>query len=98
MRGHAEEFAPFLGYEPGDQDYLAYCDKVESVVSAEWGGQLELKALSHVLGLPIYVYDGTSIIKMGDDLGADPLRLSYHRFYYALGEHYNSVASSSKAT
>ena len=98
MRDHAEEFAPFLGHDPNDEDYTAYCDKVESVVLAEWGGQLELKALSHVLGLPIHVYDGSNIIKMGDNIDEEPLRISYHRFYYALGEHYNSVTGIPEVT
>jgi hypothetical protein len=36
------------------------------------------------------------VLKMGDEEGKKcsnvPLKLAYHRHFYALGEHYNSVA------
>jgi len=43
MRAHQEDFAPFLGLE--GLEYLSYCDKVADVAGAEWGGQLEVRAL-----------------------------------------------------
>lgn len=96
MRDNAEEFAPFLGMEPSGQDYSDYCDRVESEALAEWGGQLEIRALSHVLGSPIHVFGADNVIKMGEEYDAEPLRISYHRFYYALGEHFNSVVGLSE--
>jgi OTU domain-containing protein 6 len=63
-------------------------DCIASPVSA-------LQALSQALRVPITVYaaDGADLT-MGEEFGRahdDPLRLSFHRHYYALGEHYNSV-------
>ena len=49
LRAHREDFEPFcdVGDLPG---FDAYCDRVER--SAEWGGDLELQALSRALALP----------------------------------------------
>jgi OTU domain-containing protein 6 len=78
--------------------YAAYVDRVRS--SAEWGGHVELRALSAALGRPVAVYSARSAEPLrigeqphgaigGEDAG--PIRLSYHLSYYALGEHYNLV-------
>lgn len=73
--------------------YKAYCDAVESEKSAVWGGQTELSALAASLDVCIWVYEmGVPVLKMGEgEIKGSPLRVSYHRHYYALGEHYNSV-------
>jgi OTU domain-containing protein 6 len=97
LRVHAEEFAPFLGLLPSDSDYEEYCRKVTSVGDAEWGGQLEIKALCSCLNRTMLIFSADSpVLKMGDEEGKDcsriPLKLAYHRHFYALGEHYNSVA------
>eukprot|EP01036_Dinobryon_divergens_P027644 gene27644-36453_t len=71
------------------------------------GGQLEIQALSHSLQQSVVVYSADSpVLSMGpDDEGQEdraaqgdtarrrrpPLRISYHKHYYALGAHYNSV-------
>ena len=77
--------------------------------SSEWGGHLELRALSMALNRPIYVYSlnsGKEPLKIlpptyvssdgdGDGDGdTNAIRLSYHLHYYALGEHYNQVVPS----
>lgn len=94
MREHVDEFAPFLGMDGGGEAFEEYCAKVASVSDAEWGGQLEIRALSECLRRSIYVYDATNVLKMGADYSTEePLRISYHRHYYALGEHYNSLVS-----
>lgn len=52
------------------------------------------KALSLALKRPITVYHAKQrAIVMGEDHGAlsDALEVSFHHFYYSLGEHYNSV-------
>lgn len=70
---------------------------MENVASAEWGGQLEIKALSECLQRPIFVYEANApVVKMGEEFynphsPEQPIRLTYHKHYYALGEHYNSV-------
>jgi OTU domain-containing protein 6 len=68
------------------------------VARAEWGGQLELKALSNSLETCITVYEASSapVLRMGEEYldgssALPPIRLSYHKHYFALGEHYNAV-------
>jgi OTU domain-containing protein 6 len=96
MRAHADTYAPFLALPGPCAEYDAYCLRVESVAGAEWGGQTELSAIAARLRVPIWVYEvGIPVLKMGSEFGEDssvsPLRVSYHRHFYALGEHYNSV-------
>ncbi|ELU16654.1 hypothetical protein CAPTEDRAFT_156592 [Capitella teleta] len=73
-----------------EEDFVKYCDKVES--SKEWGGQLEVQALSNVLQHPIEVIqaEGPSLL-VGQHFPSASLLLSYHRHAFGLGEHYNSV-------
>lgn len=75
-----------------------YCERVVS--SADWGGQLELRALACALETPIHVFSAASdVIAMGHEFDAagarPPLQLTYHLHYYTLGEHFNSVAPAS---
>lgn len=97
LRSHGEEFAPFLGMVSTDNEYLTHCDKVESVLDAEWGGQLEIMALCSSLRRRIMIFSADApILVMGLDIPdidmRTPLKVAYHRHFYALGEHYNSVA------
>lgn len=59
------------------------------------GGQLELRAIAIGLKRPIVVYSAdSSPIVMGDEFSSsdiEEVRLTYHRSYYALGEHYNAL-------
>jgi OTU domain-containing protein 6 len=85
MESHADDFAPFIE----DESFGDHCAKVRS--SAEWGGQPELLALARALQRPIVVYSRDSEpLRMGDGNGEE-LVVTYHRDYYALGEHYNST-------
>lgn len=61
---------------------------------------MELRALSVALERPIHVYSTTTnnnttgpleILPNTSPSNEDPIRVSYHRHYYALGEHYNQV-------
>lgn len=100
MQKNEAEFAPFCEYdEENIPDFAHYVESVRN--SSEWGGHLELRALSLALQKHIIVYSAQSkdplLIKpehatVEDD--ADPIRLSYHLHYYALGEHYNQVVSA----
>jgi OTU domain-containing protein 6 len=90
IQDNAEEYSPFLGLLP--EEVFDYCQKVSSDTLAEWGGQVELKALSESLKRQIHVYAASSpTVKMGESNGQEPLRLAFHRHFYALGEHYNSI-------
>lgn len=95
MRSHAEDFLPFLtNPNTGDlyttDEFEKYCNDVEH--TAAWGGQLELRALTHVLQLPIEVIQADSAtINIGEEYSADRITLVYMHHAYGLGEHYNSV-------
>ncbi|KAJ3266146.1 OTU domain-containing protein 6A [Chytriomyces hyalinus] len=99
MRSNPDEFLPFLVNESGDMmdedEYEKYCKDVES--SATWGGQLEIKAMSLALKREIHVIQmGNPVLKIGEEFKSAtsrPLMLSYHRHYYGLGEHYNSLVN-----
>jgi len=90
LRGHVEGYAPFAELKEGE-DFEGYCGRVES--SADWGGELELRALADALKVRIHVFQAGADkpLVLGDGPAASPLRVSFHRHYYALGEHYNSV-------
>ena len=100
----SEQTAPGQQQEEAKQALEAYCARVASPVLAEWGGQLEVRALAGALGRPIHVYSADAPLLRMEPLGTpgtfveglaenspSPLRLTYHKHYYALGEHYNSV-------
>ncbi|XP_068431335.1 deubiquitinase OTUD6B [Clinocottus analis] len=95
MRGHADDFLPFLtNPTSGDMyttdEFEKYCSDVEH--TAAWGGQLELRALTQVLHLPVEVIQAdTTTIKIGEEFDSEPITLVYMRHAYGLGEHYNSV-------
>lgn len=96
LQANQDEFAPFCEYTDTVTSFDAYLDQVRD--SAAWGGHLELRALGMALDRPILVYSlqsGSKPLAIHDDgNGSDqkePIRLSYHLHYYALGEHYNQV-------
>ncbi|KAF1381596.1 hypothetical protein PFLUV_G00155610 [Perca fluviatilis] len=96
MRGHADDFLPFLtNPNTGDMytadEFEKYCSDAEH--TAAWGGQLELKALTQVLQLPMEVIQADSpTIKIGEEFDSESIiTLVYMRHAYGLGEHYNSV-------
>lgn len=75
----------------GEAEFRVYCEAVRS--SATWGGQLEIKALSNALAVPIEVLQasGPPTVQNEGDFGGEPLVLTYHRHMYSLGEHYNGT-------
>ncbi|SCV71975.1 BQ2448_4669 [Microbotryum intermedium] len=106
MRAHPDDFLPFL--ESSDQaealmtpdEYENYCATVEN--TAEWGGEPEIRALAKHYNVQVHVLQaGTDLLKVGEDdlpLGpSGPIRISYHRKMYGLGEHYNSLVPATYA-
>lgn len=95
MQSHAEDFLPFLtnpntGAMYTTEEFGKYCEDI--VNTAAWGGQLELRALSHILQTPIEIIQAESPpIVVGEEYPKKPLMLVYMRHAYGLGEHYNSV-------
>lgn len=74
LRKHKDEFAFFLD---DGVDFEEYCRKVETsnglnerdIWWVEWGGQLELRALSLSLQRPIHIYSADApVIVMGEDM------------------------------
>ena len=85
---NSDEYAPFAEY---DDSFESYVEAVRS--TAQWGGQLEVRALAQALNKKVVVYsvEYSEPLIMGEESDLDPIRLSFHRHYYALGEHYNAV-------
>mmetsp|Transcript_21734 Transcript_21734/g.40567 ORF Transcript_21734/g.40567 Transcript_21734/m.40567 type:complete len:301 (+) Transcript_21734:159-1061(+) len=99
LLANQEEFAPFCEYTDEVSSFDQYVEIVRN--SAEWGGHLELRALGMALDRPIHVYSAQSgkeplAIHEDHKSSKDPIMLSYHLHYYALGEHYNEVVKAKK--
>ncbi|XP_076109931.1 deubiquitinase OTUD6B-like [Mytilus galloprovincialis] len=94
MRENPDEFLPFLTKENGDpyndEDFETFL--LKTAETSEWGGQLEVKAMSNVLHYPIEIVQGEGPqIKIGEEYDSESLTVCYHRHAFGLGEHYNSV-------
>ena len=88
IQDNAAEYEAFMV----DESLQDYCQRMSR--SGEWGGQLELVALSKALGASIRVFQAHSeplIFSPDNSCGSSVLNISYHRHAYALGEHYNSL-------
>ncbi|NP_001086171.1 deubiquitinase OTUD6B [Xenopus laevis] len=102
MQKRAEDFLPFLtNSSTGDmytqEEFQKYCTDI--VNTPAWGGQLELRALSHILKTPIEVIQAESLpIVIGEEYSNKPITLVYMRHAYGLGEHYNSVEQLDTST
>ena len=88
MKSNSGQYLPFLSLSP--PEFEVYCNKMGS--TKEWGGQVELLALTNVLRKPIEVVqaEGSPMV-MGEHFDGPKLVITYHRHAYGLGEHYNSV-------
>jgi len=97
IRSKKTEYIPFLansdtGEVFTDSEFEDYCSKMANTNA--WGGQMELHAISDLLGKKIEVIqaEGPPTI-FGENLSTKhpSIILTYHRHYLALGEHYNST-------
>jgi OTU domain-containing protein 6 len=88
---HEEDFGPFCEYTDTITSFGQYVDRVRS--SSDWGGHLELRAISEALKRSIVVYSASQPkLILGEEIDDDcPILLSYHLHYYTLGEHYNQI-------
>lgn len=96
MKDNRRDYLPFLsdvntGDMLSEEEFDKYCIKVANTTN--WGGQVELRALSHVVKRPITVIQADSPpLIMGEEYSdKESLFVTYHRHMYRLGEHYNSV-------
>lgn len=94
IHDRADKYAAFI-----DEDLLLedYCRKLRD--SSLWGGQIEIDALVHALGVPIKVYQADAPpMVFGDDLvqakDKHPLTICFQKFAYSLGEHYDSLVDN----
>ncbi|XP_018427519.1 PREDICTED: OTU domain-containing protein 6B [Nanorana parkeri] len=101
MQSHADDFLPFLtnsttGEMYTQDEFEKYCSEIANTPA--WGGQLELRALSHILKTPIEVIQADSApVVIGEEYGDKPVTVLYMRYAYGLGEHYNSIEPLSAA-
>lgn len=97
MRKNKDDFLPFMTHPDEDEiftedQYEEYCNIL--VKKPVWGGQIEIRALSNALKVPIKVIQANSAPTIqGEQFKGNPLVLAYHRHLYRLGEHYNSTIS-----
>lgn len=90
LKEQEDEFAPFCEFTDTVTNFDQYVERVRN--SSEWGGHLELRALSQGLKRPIVVYAASKPkLTMGEENDGEAILLSYHLHYYSLGEHYNQV-------
>jgi len=96
LRDHPDDFLAFITDDEGNplpaESFSAYCDSVAREEPAVWGGHAEIVALSKALDRCIAVYSaGAEPIVTGDSNSDKPINISFHRHYFGLGEHYNSI-------
>lgn len=97
LKSNKDDFIPYLSHpDTGemltDQQFNEYCYQVAN--SVQWGGEIELRALSHIFKIPIKVIQAEgSDVSIGIEYTNcnKTLILVFHRHMYRLGEHYNSV-------
>ena len=89
LRAHPEQYRDFAGCA-NDEEYRNYCDKVEN--TAEWGDELEVKALSNALDYAIVVHKvGNEPIKHGNQPNC--IQLMFLENFTSSGGHYNAVVN-----
>lgn len=90
LQRRRDEYEPFAELKDGES-FEAYCHRVRE--SADWGGHLELRALADELGGQILVYRAAEKdpLALGNSERVAPLRVTFHQYWLAAGEHYNSA-------
>jgi OTU domain-containing protein 6 len=83
IREHKDDYIPFL-----ETELEVYLEELER--GAAWGGHVEILALTRVFGRDVEVWKSDGPLRVGEN-GGECLRVSFHRFYFGLGEHYNSL-------
>jgi OTU domain-containing protein 6 len=74
-----------------DPEFDEYCEAVRNTKA--WGGQIEIKAISNALEVPIEIIQATgpSTVLGVDEFDPPNLVVTFHRHIYRLGEHYDST-------
>lgn len=85
IQEHADDFAAFL-----EEPVEVYAKKVRD--TSEWGGAVELQALSRAYRKRINVLQGNGRVeKIGEEGEGEEIWLAYYRHSFGLGEHYNAL-------
>lgn len=87
IQSNADDFIPFL-----EESLDEYVVKIRD--TAEWGGQLELLAISKFYGITINVLQGDGRVErivVPEQSTGKEAWLAYYRHSFGLGEHYNSL-------
>jgi OTU domain-containing protein 6 len=95
MVANPDDFAPYM-----EEPLESYVQKIRD--TAEWGGQLELQAISRAYSININVLqaDGrVEKISCGTEKAADThaVWVAYYRHTFGLGEHYNALKKVDKS-
>ena len=102
IRGRLALYLPFLTHEDGrpmeEEEGLQYCERLEKEEGeVVWGGHAEVVALSGVLGRPVVVYSAEGrdmrVLEEGATDEGEEVRISFHKHYFSLGNHYNAVVA-----
>lgn len=79
------------------EEFDEYCNQVEATKA--WGSQIEIQALSTSLKVKIEVLQSSgSPTISGNEFKNPHLIMTYHRHFFGLGEHYNSVRPVTSAS
>lgn len=98
LKNNKTDYLPFLLSNDKDElmndnEFENYCKDIE--LNKKWGGNIELQILSKELKVNIKVYqaDGPIIPFDCNDktILKDSLLISFHKYLYQLGSHYNSL-------
>ncbi|KAI9873585.1 MAG: hypothetical protein M1823_007884, partial [Watsoniomyces obsoletus] len=90
---HADDFTAFL-----EEPLEAYVKKIKE--TAEWGGQLELQAISRAYHVDINILQADGRVEKieceedGDGSKGTDVWLAYYRHNFGLGEHYNALTKA----
>ncbi|RYY33811.1 hypothetical protein EON62_03880, partial [archaeon] len=87
MADKTDDYAPFMLEEDGFSSFEDYVSHMRG--AGEWGGNLELQALSTMLGVNVVVHQAAQppwVLRTNPHPRARAIHLSYHD-----GNHYNSV-------
>lgn len=97
---HREEYENFIELDSieskadSTDKYQEYCRKLES--TGMWGGQIELQVLSRSLNICVTVLQAEGPELVFNEEAEQKIYLSYHRFAFSLGEHYNALIRESE--
>ena len=97
LRKNKDSYLPFLTNQDKDElmndnEFEKYCLNIET--TKKWGGDVELEVISKEININIHVYQADApLIKFEckKSILTKTLLISFHKYLYQLGAHYNSL-------